>query len=253
MANLDGLSVSELRSYLSGQVKSLKLLKTILIISIVVIVLAVVGHVIYYYNYLTNLNFDVMASQAKVETALQYRANLVPILIESVVSFVEHEDNVFNSVVDGRERSLQTPPSTLKDLEKLKKSAELMNNAKDLSGMNDLLQKVFAIAEQYPDLKTAAPFQLLMTKASDTEAEIYAQRLDMTDKINLYTTIMAMFPGNFYSTVLFSFPDYEYFSGKLYSEWPNFKGKIHSEWPNVSTQSVNDKKDQSSMKEKDDK
>ncbi|SLM32762.1 Putative LemA family protein, magnetosome protein MamQ [Desulfamplus magnetovallimortis] len=234
MANLDGLTAAELRAYLSGQTKKLKLLKTVLIVAIVVVVVSVIAHIIYYFNYLTNLNFDVLTAKSKVESAMQYRANLIPLLIESVVSFVEHEDNVFNSVVDGRERSLQATRKP--DLEQLKKSVKDLSVSNGFKGMDTLMDKIIAFAEQYPDLKTAEPFQLLMAKASDTEAEIYAKRIEMTDAVNLYTTSITMFPGNFYANVMFNFPDYEYFKGELYSEWPHFRGKSHSGWPKVSIQ-----------------
>lgn len=242
MAKLEGLTAAELRSYLSGQTRKLKMLKTALIVAIVIVVVAVIGHVIYYYNYLTNLHFDVLTAQAKVSSAMQYRANLVPVLIESVVSFVEHEDNVFNSVVDGRKSSLQSAKPTLDKLKASVKEMSLPKNGVPFNGvaMDQIMERIFAIAEQYPDLKTAEPFQLLMTKASDTEAEIYKQRIDMTDKVNLYTTSITMFPGNFYASVMFHFPDFDYFQGDLYSEWPHFEGKRHSEWPKVSIEALKD-------------
>gem|GEM_PF-1480741 len=237
MANLEGLTAGELKSYLQGQTRHLKLLKKILIVTIVVVAVSIIGHVIYYFNYLTNLNFDVLTARAKVASAMQYRANLIPVLIESVVSFVEHEDNVFNSVVNGRERSFL---SNQPDFKQLKESVKNLSDPTNLNAMDQIMDKIIAIAEQYPDLKTAEPFQLLMTKASDTEAEIYKQRIDMTDKVNLYTTSITMFPGNFYANVLFHFPDYEYFKGEMFSEWPNFKGQAHVGWPNVSIQTSKD-------------
>jgi len=238
MANLGRLTAAELKSYLSSQTKKLKLLKISLIVIIVVVVVSVIGHIIYYYNYLTNLDFNVNAAQAKVASAMQYRANLVPVLIESVVSFVEHEDNVFNYVVDGRERSLQSNQLSLKQL---KESAKNLSAPENLEAMDSIMEKIMAIVEQYPDLKTAEPFQLLMTKASETEAEIYKQRVELADIVNIYTTSTVMFPGNFYTGVLFDFPEYEYFKGELYSEWPHFKGKSHSGWPSVSTQTLKGK------------
>jgi LemA protein len=237
MANLEGLTAGELKAYLQGQTRQLKLLKKILIVTIVVVAVSIIGHVIYYFNYLTNLNFDVLTARAKVASAMQYRANLIPVLIESVVSFVEHEDNVFNSVVNGRERSFL---SNQPDFKQLKESVKKLSDPKNLNAMDQIMDKIIAIAEQYPDLKTAEPFQLLMTKASDTEAEIYKQRIDMTDKVNIYTTSITMFPGNFYANILFNFPDYEYFKGEMFSEWPNFKGQAHVGWPNVSIQNSKD-------------
>lgn len=225
MANLHGLTAAELKEYLSGQISKLQTLKTILIVVIVVVVVAVVGHIIYYYNYLTTLKYDVLASGGKVESAVQYRANLAPVLIESVVSFVEHEDNVFNRAVDARERSLSAARQVT---DKLKRSPG--------QSIDEALQKIMAIAEQYPDLKTSEPFQLLMKQIGDVEVEIFNQRVEYNDRVNVYTTAISIFPGNFYAATMFDFPSFSYFKGNHRSEWPHFKGKSHSEWPQVSLQ-----------------
>jgi len=209
MANPKGISAEELRDYLSRQIKRLLLLRRILIALVIVVVISVIGHVIYYFNHLTDLNYDVVTALAKVESAIQYRANLVPVLIDCVASFITHEDRVFKRTVDARERSLKVDQQVLKDLQ------EAANQP-----MGEILQKIMAIAEQYPDLKISETYQLLMREVNNTEMEIYKQRLDYNDKVNIYTTAIKMFPGNFYATVFFDFPSYEYFKGSYQSEWP---------------------------------
>jgi len=208
MANSERISAAELKDFLSGQLKRLRLLKRLFIWLIILVVLAVIGHVIYYYNRLTTFKYDVVNAEAKVQSAIQYRANLVPVLIKSVTSFVDHEDDVFFRAVDARERSLTTARQVS---EELGKAAE--------RPMEEILDKIMAIAEQYPDLKTSEPFQLLMKQVTEAEAEILKQRIDYNDKANFYTTAMSMFPGNIYAA-LFSFPRYEYFEGSRKSEWP---------------------------------
>jgi len=208
MANPERISAAELKDFLSGQLKRLRLLKRFFIWLIILVVLAVIGHVIYYYNRLTTFKYDVVNAEAKVQSAIQYRANLVPVLIKSVTSFVDHEDDVFFRAVDARERSLTTARQVS---EELGKAAE--------RPMEEILDKIMAIAEQYPDLKTSEPFQLLMKQVTEAEAEILKQRIDYNDKANVYTTTMSMFPGNLYA-VLFNFPRYEYFQGSWKSEWP---------------------------------
>jgi LemA protein len=208
MANSERISAAELKDFLSGQIKRLQLLKRLMVWLIILAVLAVIGHVIYYFNRLTTFQYDVLNAEAKVESAIQYRANLVPVLIKSVANFVAHEDDVFFRAVDARERSLTIAGQVSKELEK----------AGDRP-MEEILDKIMAIAEQYPDLKTSEPFQLLMKQVTEAEAEILKQRIDYNDKANLYTTAMSMFPGNIYAA-LFSFPRYEYFQGSRKSEWP---------------------------------
>ncbi|MBW1737264.1 MAG: LemA family protein [Deltaproteobacteria bacterium] len=208
MANSERISAAELKDFLSGQIKRLRLLKRLLVWLIILVVLAVIGHVIYYYNRLTTFRYDVVNAEAKVDSAIQYRANLVPVLIKSVTSFVAHEDDVFFRAVDARERSLTMAGQVS---EALKKAAE--------RPVDEILDKIMAIAEQYPDLKTSEPFQLLMKQVTDAEAEILKQRIDYNDRVNVYTTTMSMFPGNIYAA-LFRFPRYKYFEGGRKSEWP---------------------------------
>jgi LemA protein len=216
MANSERISAAEIKDFLSGQIKRLRLLKRILIWLIVLVVLALLGHIIYYYNRLTSFRYDVLNAGAKVESAIQYRANLVPVLIRSVISFVDHEDNVFIRAVDARERSLTMASQVSKELEK---AAE--------RPVEEILDKIMAIAEQYPDLKTSDTFQLLMKQVTDAEAEILKQRIDYNDRVNVYTTTMSMFPGNIYAA-LFRFPHYEYFEGTRKSEWP--QSAIPTQW-----------------------
>jgi len=210
MANSERISAAELKDFLSGQIKRLRLLKRILIWLVILAVLAVIGHVIYYYNRLTTFKYDVVNAEAKVDSAIQYRANLVPVLIKTVASFVAHEDDVFFRAVDARERSLTMAGPVSEELEKAAKRP-----------MEEILDKIMAIAEQYPDLKTSEPFQLLMKQVTEAEAEILKQRFDYNDKANIYTTAMSMFPGNLYAA-LFNFPTYKYFEGIRKSEWPQF-------------------------------
>ena len=85
--------------------------------------------------------------------------------------------------------------------------------------MGEILDKLLAIAEQYPALTTSGTFQLLMQQVTDAEAEILKQRLDYNDKVNIYTTAKSVFPGNIYGT-LFNFCNFKYFEGTRKSEWP---------------------------------
>ncbi|KPA17997.1 magnetosome protein MamQ, greigite-specific [Candidatus Magnetomorum sp. HK-1] len=237
MNSQEGISTEELKYFLTRQIKSLLILKKILILIVIIAAMALIGHVIYYFNHLTTLRYDVETAQSQVESALQYRANAIPVLIESVVSFVEHEDNVFNRAVDARERSFA----------KNEKIKEAIKKATAKGSMEDIFNKIIAIAEQYPSLTSSAPFQQLMKDVSTAELEIYKQRINFNDKVNIYTTAISMFPGNAYAALLFDFPLYEYFKGSKYSEWPHFEGKPHEQWPQVEFQNSDNK---STMRQK---
>jgi len=231
MNSQEGISTEELKYFLTRQIKSLLILKKILILIVIIAVIALIGHIIYYFNHLTTLRYDVVTAQSQVESALQYRANAIPVLIESVVSFVEHEDNVFNRAVDARERSFA----------KSSKVKEAIKKATRQGSVEDIFNKIIAIAEQYPALTSSAPFQQLMKDVSTAEMEIYKQRVDYNEKVNIYTTAISMFPGNAYASLLFDFPMYDYFKGTKFSEWPHFEGRPHEKWPQVEFQKAKDK------------
>jgi LemA protein len=208
MANSTQTSAAELKDFLSGQTRKLQLLKRILIGLIILVILALIGHVIYYFNRLTSMKYDVITAASQVDSAIQYRVNLVPVLIKSVTRFVDHEDYVFLSAVDARERSMIASNQVA---EELKKVAD--------RPVGEILDKILAIAEQYPALTTSGTFQLLMTQVTNAEAEILKQRISYNDKVNLYTTALSVFPGNIYAN-LFNFSQFKYFEGTRESEWP---------------------------------
>ena len=216
----ENVSATELKEFLTGHMGRLRLLKNCLIGLIVFVVLVMIGHAIYYYNYLTSLKFDMLASEANVCSSLQYRVNLVPVLVESVARFVDHEDDVFNRAVDARERSLTSSGPSLE--ERLRQATQ--------GTFEETLQKIMAIAEQYPDLKTSDPFQLLMTTVTEAESKIMELRIKYNELVNQYTTARKKFPGNVYSAV-FGFHEYDYFTSIPGSEWPEVRVKTERGMP----------------------
>jgi LemA protein len=186
-----------------------------LIAVLVVATLGICAHAIYYYNYLTGLQYDVRTARAQVSAAIQYRRNLLPTMIETLVSFVEHEDEVFGKAIDAREREFN-PARALADI----KESILSDRSGSQEAIGDALQRVVAIAEQYPSLVTSEAFQLLMKEVASAEVQILARRLDYNNAWNSYSTAMSMFPGNAYAR-LFEFPGYDYFEDVSAPEWPS--------------------------------
>ncbi|MBF0234327.1 MAG: LemA family protein [Desulfamplus sp.] len=84
------------------------------------------------------------------------------------------------------------------------------NTLNSLSRALNPLGKLMAVAEQYPDLKLSTTFNSLMLALIEVEKDLAAERLKYNDQVNKYTTITAMFPGNFFAW-LFNFPERSYF------------------------------------------
>ena len=214
-----GVSAWELRRYFSRQVRRLRFLYKALIVVSCLIFLAIAGHVIYYYNHLTALECLVLTAHGKVGSTIQYRANLVPVLVQSVASFVEHEEAVFYRTVDARERELtltQRPAKGKHAADALKKlKQELPQQG---GSFQDALQRIMAIAEQYPALVTSDVYQLFMTQVTEAEASIRDARIEYNDSVNAYSTAAMMFPGNLYAAC-FGFEEFPYFEEVPESEW----------------------------------
>ena len=85
-------------------------------------------------------------------------------------------------------------------------AAALSGGADGLSGLNRLL----AVAEQYPDLKLSVTFQSLMAALVEVEKDLAAERINYNDKVNVYTTNLMMFPLNI-CAYLFGFEPEPYF------------------------------------------
>jgi LemA protein len=203
------ISAWEIREHLLRQVRRLRFTYRVLIIVTSIVIIGIISHVIYYYNYLINLQSNVITEDSNVMASVQYRRNLMPVLINSVVSFVDHEDSVFNRTVDARVNGINANRLVPRGgKEKLESALKQLTQQK--APWQSMLSGLIAIAEQYPDLKTSEVFQVLMTKVSDAETSILERRTKYNEATNAYLTAVRMFPGNIYS-VLFGFPKYDFF------------------------------------------
>ena len=175
-----------------------------------IILLAVVAWMIGLYNSLITLRQDVITAKYQIDSSVQYRENLFPLLVETVARFVSHEDRVFDYTSDKRAETIGPTRPTKQEL------AELVKNAQ--SDWQGALAKIIAWAENYPELKTSESFQTMMLKMSEVEQEIYAMRVAYNDAVNIYTTAIRTFPKNTLA-VLLGFERTPYYEIAGESEW----------------------------------
>jgi LemA protein len=217
--DLDRVGAWELRKYVAAKTRRLRVIYRSVVVLVIAIFIGLCGHIIFYYNYLTALESDVRASASKISAALQYRKNLLPVLSESVRSFVQHEGTVFRRTVEAREREL-TASQRISD--ELRRAAGAGKGKAGEGPVRDLVQRIMAIAEQYPLLKTSEAFQLLMKQISEAENKIMLERTRYNDSVNAYNTALTMFPGNVYGCV-FGFHSYQFFKDQAGPEWEPLK------------------------------
>ena len=168
----------------------------ILLIIIVILVIFSVVTIIHMYNNLVELRNRVKNSYAQIDVQLKRRNDLIPNLVETVKGYAGHEKGVFEEVTKARTSVMNA--STPQE-------ASEANN--QLTGA---LKSLFAVAENYPELKANSNFQQLQTELSDTEDKISYARQFYNDVVLKYNNACQQFPSSLIAR-LFGFKEADFF------------------------------------------
>jgi LemA protein len=152
---------------------------------IIILIVAIVLWVILSYNRLVSLRNRAKEAWADIDVQLKRRYDLIPNLIETVKGYAAHEKEVFEKVTEARTKAMGARESG-----NLKKMAEAENY------LAQTLKTLFAVAENYPDLKASQNFLELQRDLTDTEDKImYARRFYNANVRDLNIAIES-FPTN---------------------------------------------------------
>lgn len=160
------------------------------IVLIIVIVLLIV--VLIQYNSLINLRNKVKQAKSGIDIFLNQRFDLIPNLVECVKGYSKHEKEIFENVAQLRAEYIKS-----KDL----KQAEKLNN-----GINEII----ALAENYPDLKASEQYLNLQKNLSKIESELQAARRIYNMEVTNYNTAISVMPKNIVANI-FGFKEEELF------------------------------------------
>lgn len=164
--------------------------------TIVIIVLAVIVlWLVFAYNGLVRLRNRAKEAWADIDVQLKRRYDLIPNLVEAVKGYMAHERGVFESVTEARTRAMSASG-------KEKAGAENM-----LSGA---LKSLFAVAENYPQLRASENFAKLQDELSDTENKLQAARRFYNGQVRDLNTKIETFPTNLIADT-FGFQNMEFF------------------------------------------
>ncbi len=158
------------------------------IIVIIVLVVLIGGFFAATYNSLVQLKNRVKDQWAQIDVQLKRRFDLIPNLIETVKGYTKHESETLENVVKARNTyvSANTPAEAMKAEGELEKA----------------ISKLFALAEDYPDLKANENFISLQADLKDTEDKIAAARQFYNDVVLQYNNKVQMFPSNIVAGIL---------------------------------------------------
>ena len=168
----------------------------ILLIIIVIIIIAIIGTIIHMYNNLIGLRNKVKNSYSQIDVQLKRRNDLIPNLVETVKGYASHEKGVLEEVTKARTGVMNA--STIE---------ETSTADNQLTGA---LKTLFAVAENYPDLKANSNFQQLQQELSETEDKISYARQFYNDIVLKYNNACQQFPSNILAK-LFGFSEEEFF------------------------------------------
>ena len=146
------------------------------------ILIAIIFFVVLAYNSFIRKSQRVKEAWADIDVQLKRRYDLVPSLIESVKGYMAHEKEVFEKVTEARTRAMGTTDSG----EKIKAENQFTQTLKTL----------FAVAENYPDLKANQSFIELQKELVDTEDKIQAARRFYNSNVMEYNIAIKVFPRN---------------------------------------------------------
>lgn len=183
---------------------------TALIIILGVLAVLVIW-VISIYNGLIKLKNRVDEAWSDIDVQLKRRYDLIPNLISTVKGYAAHESTTFEKVTEARNKAMQAQGTG-----DAKAQAEAENM---LSGT---LKSIFALAENYPELKANQNFLELQRELSDTEDKIQASRRFYNGNVRDFNIKIELFPNNIFAGML-NFTKREFFEIGNEAERENVK------------------------------
>lgn len=163
---------------------------------ILIILAIIVLWLIFTYNGLVTSHNRVKEAWSDIDVQLKRRYNLIPNLVSTVKGYAKHEEGVFTKVTEARTAAMasQTP----------------QEHAKNENMLTQTLKSLFAVSENYPELKASQNFLDLQQNLTDAEDKIQASRRFYNANARDYNTKREQFPTNLLAN-MFEFHKEEYY------------------------------------------
>lgn len=168
-----------------------------ILVVLTIVVLAVI--VVAIYNSLVKFRNGVENAWSHINVELERRADLIDNLVETVKGYAKHEKTTLEEVTQAR--------SNLSNAETVQESAKAN---KQLTGT---LKSLFAVVENYPNLKADESFEELIEQLEETENMIAQYRQLYNDMVYVYDNKCEMFPSNIIAG-FFGFEEAQFFESE---------------------------------------
>ncbi len=138
---------------------------------------------IFSYNRFITFKNRTAEAWADIEVQLKRRYDLIPNLVNTVKGYATHEQGTLDAVITARNSAMQN-------------SGANPEHAQAENALSGTLKSLFALSENYPDLKANTNFLELQRELSDTENKIQSARRFYNGNVRDFTTALQVFPGN---------------------------------------------------------
>jgi LemA protein len=166
------------------------------VIIVVVILVVLIGILVAIYNKLVRLRNRCENAWAQVDVQLRRRYDLIPNLVETIKGYAAHERETFEEVTKARTAAQQ--------------AQGVQEQAQAENMLTQAIGRLFAVAEQYPQLRATENFQQLQAQLAETEQKIAVARQIYNDAVLTYDNALETVPTNVVAGI-FNFEPREYF------------------------------------------
>ncbi len=162
---------------------------------IIIAAAVIVLYIVFLFNSLITLKNRVENAWSQIDVQLKRRFDLIPNLINTVKGYMKHEKGVLTEVTNARTALI---------------SGSMKDKAKASNQITEALKSIFAVAENYPQLKANENFKLLQEELAGTEGKISYARQFYNDNVMEFNTKLQKIPTNVIGKML-GFKEREFF------------------------------------------
>ena len=152
------------------------------------------GMIVFFYNGLVTAREQVNAGWAQVENVYQRRLDLVPLLVDTVQTYTDHERETLTELTAARAGAIEVngamgtrAPESIEQIKAVEASQGRLESA---------LARLFAVVENYPDLKASRNFLSLQDQIEGTENRVAIERRNYNEFSRRYNTRLQVFTSN---------------------------------------------------------
>lgn len=168
-----------------------------------------------FYNGLIHARQKVEEAWSGVDVQLKRRYDLVPNLVNTVKGYAAHEQQTLENITNARATAMSVP------------TGQTAQKATAENALSGALRSLFALSENYPDLKANANFLELQQQLTETEDQIASSRRIYNGNVTAYNVKVQSIPSNIVASI-------HHFSEREFFEIPEEERQKTQETPNVS-------------------